>query len=44
MVAVQLRRTFVADNRMIKSRLEDLIEREFLERDEQNPNNYRYVA
>jgi hypothetical protein len=42
--ALQVVRTFTADNKMVKKRLEDLIEREYLTRDQNNPNLYRYVA
>ena len=41
---VQVSRTFTADAKMVKKRLEDLIDREYLTRDENNANMYRYVA
>jgi hypothetical protein len=37
-------RTFTADSKMVKKRLEDLIDRDYLTRDENNANMYRYVA
>ena len=37
-------RTFQADNKAVKKRVEDLIEREYLKRDEDNNQLYRYVA
>ena len=32
------------DFKAIKKRIEDLISRDYLERDKENPNLYRYVA
>lgn len=32
------------DFKVIKKRIEDLIAREYLERDKENPNNFRYLA
>ena len=43
-VRAQVVRMFTADAKMVKKRLEDLIDREYLTRDENNPNMYRYVA
>ncbi|CAD6231357.1 unnamed protein product [Miscanthus lutarioriparius] len=40
----QLSRTFKPDIKMIKRRIEDLITREYLERDRDAPNSYRYLA
>lgn len=40
-VMQQLNRMFTPDFRLIKKRIEDLIEREFLERDKDNNNLYR---
>ncbi|CAH8336681.1 unnamed protein product [Eruca vesicaria subsp. sativa] len=40
----QLSRMFKPDIKVIKKRIEDLIGREFLERDTENPNTYKYVA
>ena len=33
-----------ADPKQIKKRIEDLIAREYLERDNNNPNLYKYLA
>jgi cullin 1 len=43
-VVQQLQRMFQPDVRQIKKRIEDLIDREYLARDEINPNTFRYVA
>ncbi|GJZ80517.1 cullin-1-like protein [Tanacetum coccineum] len=40
----QLSRLFKPDFKVIKKRIEDLITREYLERDEENPNQFRYLA
>ena len=40
----QLSRMFKPDFKMIKKRIEDLIQREYLERDKDSPNVYKYVA
>lgn len=40
----QLGRMFKPDFKIIKKRIEDLIAREYLERDKENPNNFRYLA
>eukprot|EP01064_Diplonema_japonicum_P037079 TRINITY_DN8601_c0_g1_i11.p1 TRINITY_DN8601_c0_g1~~TRINITY_DN8601_c0_g1_i11.p1 ORF type:complete len:769 (+),score=198.98 TRINITY_DN8601_c0_g1_i11:62-2368(+) len=40
----QLSHLFSPDMRIIKKRIEDLIQRQYLERDEQNRNQYRYLA
>ncbi|PKA57659.1 Cullin-1 [Apostasia shenzhenica] len=40
----QLGRMFRPDFKAIKKRIEDLIGREYLERDKDNPNLYRYLA
>eukprot|EP00897_Mesotaenium_endlicherianum_P010757 jgi/Mesen1/970/ME000012S00535 len=40
----QLGRMFKPDFKVIKKRIEDLIAREYLERDKENPNNFRYLA
>ena len=32
------------DVKVVKKRIEDLIAREYLERDPDNPNNFRYLA
>ncbi|RVW54547.1 Cullin-1 [Vitis vinifera] len=40
----QLSRLFKPDFKAIKKRIEDLISRDYLERDKENPNLYRYVA
>ncbi len=42
-VMQQLNRMFTPDFRLIKKRIEDLIEREFLERDRDNTNLYKCV-
>jgi len=40
----QLMRHFKPDPKQIKKRIEDLIAREYLERDPGNPNHYKYLA
>ncbi|KAL4385870.1 hypothetical protein GQ457_09G008190 [Hibiscus cannabinus] len=40
----QLSQTFKPDIKAIKKQIEDLITREFLERDEENPNSFKYLA
>ncbi|XP_071698690.1 cullin-1-like [Rutidosis leptorrhynchoides] len=40
----QLSRMFKPDFKAIKKRIEDLITREYLERDKENPNLFRYLA
>ncbi|XP_076950361.1 cullin-1-like [Bidens hawaiensis] len=40
----QLSRMFKPDFKAIKKRIEDLITREYLERDKENPNVFRYLA
>ncbi|CAL9074423.1 unnamed protein product [Musa textilis] len=40
----QLSRMFKPDVNLIKQRIEDLIIREFLQRDEEDPNVYKYMA
>ncbi|XP_073268046.1 cullin-1 isoform X2 [Populus alba] len=40
----QLGRMFKPDFRAIKKRIEDLITRDYLERDKENPNLFRYLA
>lgn len=41
---VQVKKMFTTDTKTIKARLEDLIQREYLERDENNKNLYKYLA
>jgi len=43
-VVQQLSRMFKPDFKVIKKRVEDLIAREYLERDPDNPNLFRYLA
>jgi cullin 1 len=43
-VMQQVRRMFSADQKAIKKRIEDLIDREYLERDANNPRLYKYLA
>lgn len=43
-VVQQLSRMFKPDFKVIKKRIEDLIAREYLERDATNPNLFRYLA
>ncbi|PWA39224.1 cullin-1 [Artemisia annua] len=40
----QLSSMFKPDFKVIKKRIEDLITREYLERDKENPNHFRYLA
>ncbi|CAH8388345.1 unnamed protein product [Eruca vesicaria subsp. sativa] len=40
----QLSRMFKPDIKMIKKRIEDLISRDYLERDKENPNIFKYLA
>ena len=40
----QLSRMFKPDFKMIKKRIEDLIQREYIERDKDSPNIYNYMA
>jgi cullin 1 len=40
----QLSRMFKPDFKAIKKRIEDLITRDYLERDKDNANTYRYLA
>ncbi len=42
--STQLMRHFKPDPKQIKKRIEDLIAREYLERDENNPQVYKYLA
>lgn len=43
-VVQQLTRMFRPDLKLIKKRIEDLIQREYIERDKDNPNVFRYLA
>lgn len=43
-VIQQLTRMFKPDLKLIKKRVEDLISREYLERDKDNPQLFRYLA
>lgn len=43
-VVQQLQRMFHPDFRLIKKRIEDLISREYLERDKDDPNTFKYMA
>lgn len=43
-VVQQLQRMFHPDFRLIKKRIEDLISREYLERDKEDPNTFKYMA
>lgn len=43
-VVQQLSRMFKPDFKIIKKRIEDLITRDYLERDPNNPNMFRYLA
>nr|GEV02965.1 cullin-1-like [Tanacetum cinerariifolium] len=43
-VVEQLGRMFKPDFKVIKKRIEDLITREYLERDKENPQQFRYLA
>ena len=40
----KLSRTFKPDFKLIKKRIEDLIAREYLERDKDNPQIFKYLA
>ncbi|CAN4091493.1 unnamed protein product [Withania somnifera] len=40
----QLSRMFKPDFKAIKKRIEDLITRDYLERDKENPNLFKYLA
>ena len=43
-VGTQLSHMFKPDMKLIKKRIEDLISREYIERDKDNPSTYRYLA
>ena len=43
-VVQQLSRMFKADFKLIKKRIEDLMSRDYLERDAENPNMIKYLA
>jgi cullin 1 len=43
-VMQQVKKMFAADQKTIKKRVEDLIDREYLERDAQNSKLYKYLA
>lgn len=43
-VVQQLQRMFKPDFKVIKKRIEDLVSREYLERDPENPQQFRYLA
>jgi len=43
-VRQQMQRMFNPDLRMVKKCIESLIERDFLERDPENPSMYKYLA
>lgn len=43
-VTKQLMSLFQPDPKAVKKRIEDLISREYLERDEKNPAVYHYLA
>jgi cullin 1 len=43
-VTTQLQQKFNPDMKMIKQRIEDLINKEFLERDRENPQVFKYLA
>jgi len=43
-VVQQLTRSFKPDFKLIKKRIEDLITREYLERDAENPQMFKYLA
>jgi cullin 1 len=43
-VVQQLNRMFQPDFKLVKKRIEDLIQRDYLERDPDNPNMFRYLA
>lgn len=40
----QLQKMFKPEIRLIKKRIDDLIAREYLERDKDDPNTFKYVA
>lgn len=40
----QLQKMFKPELRLIKKRIDDLISREYLERDKDDPNTFKYVA
>ena len=43
-VVQQLTKMFKPDFKIIKKRIEDLISRDYLERDKDNPNVFKYLA
>jgi len=43
-VVQQLTKMFKPDFKIIKKRIEDLIARDYLERDKDNPNVFKYMA
>ena len=43
-VVTQLTKMFKPDFKIIKKRIEDLISREYLERDKDNPQVFKYIA
>ncbi len=43
-VVQQLQRMFKPDFKLIKKRIEDLVAREYLERDADNPQQFKYLA
>jgi cullin 1 len=43
-VVQQLSRSFRPDLKLVKRRIEDLIQREYIERDRDNPQLFRYLA
>lgn len=43
-VVQQLQRMFRPDLKLVKRRIEDLIQREYIERDRDNPQLFRYLA
>jgi cullin 1 len=43
-VVQQLGRMFRPDLKLVKRRIEDLIQREYIERDRDNPQLFRYLA
>jgi cullin 1 len=43
-VVQQLQRMFRPDLKLVKRRIEDLIQREYIERDKDNPQLFRYLA
>jgi cullin 1 len=43
-VVQQLSRMFKPDFKLIKKRIEDLISRDYLERDKDNPQLFKYLA